>query len=251
MTDRDPFVRWAREAEDRPKAPTDLIPAATVVLLRDGPDGVETLMLRRDSKLEFAGGMWVFPGGRVDPGDHDSPETSDSSSIADELAPARRAAVREAREETGLEVDEEALVVLSYWEPPAIAPKRFSTWFFLAGIPAGEGLEITVDGGEITAHAWLRPSVALARRDLHEIELVPPTWVTLHDLARYDDTESALAAARSRQPEQFRTKVATTPSGIISLWHGDSGYEDADAERPGPRHRLNMFGDGWRYERSV
>ena len=46
----------------------DAIPAATVVLLRDGADGVETLMLRRDVNLAFAGGAWVFPGGRLDPG---------------------------------------------------------------------------------------------------------------------------------------------------------------------------------------
>ena len=52
--------------EDLPPA----IPAATVVLLRDGADGVETLMLRRDSKLAFAGGAWVFPGGRIDPEDY-------------------------------------------------------------------------------------------------------------------------------------------------------------------------------------
>ena len=27
-------------------------------------------MLRRNSKLKFAGGMWVFPGGRIDEGDY-------------------------------------------------------------------------------------------------------------------------------------------------------------------------------------
>ena len=46
------------------------MPAATVVLLRDTPDGVETLMLRRDTELAFAGGAWVFPGGRIDPEDY-------------------------------------------------------------------------------------------------------------------------------------------------------------------------------------
>jgi 8-oxo-dGTP pyrophosphatase MutT (NUDIX family) len=46
------------------------IPAATVVLLRDAAGGLETLMLRRNSKLAFAGGAWVFPGGRIDPEDY-------------------------------------------------------------------------------------------------------------------------------------------------------------------------------------
>ena len=45
------------------------VPAATTVLPRDTPEGLETLMSRRSSKLNFAAGMWVFPGGRVDPED--------------------------------------------------------------------------------------------------------------------------------------------------------------------------------------
>ncbi len=158
--------------------------------------------------------------------------------------------MREAREEAGLEIDEEALVVYSYWEPPAIAPKRFSTWFFLAGLPEEQDGEVTVDGGEITDHAWLRPSEALVRRDRLEIELVPPTWVTLHELAAHDEVGTALATARSRDPERFTTKVARAEEGLIALWHGDAGYDTSEAGRPGPRHRLNMFEAGWYYERS-
>ena len=44
---------------------TIIMPAATVVLLRETEQGPETLMLRKNSKIAF-GGMWVFPGGRVD-----------------------------------------------------------------------------------------------------------------------------------------------------------------------------------------
>ena len=47
------------------------IPAATVVLLRDGSEGVEVLMLKKNSKITF-GGMWVFPGGKIDPEDYPS-----------------------------------------------------------------------------------------------------------------------------------------------------------------------------------
>ena len=46
----------------------ELIPAATVILLRDGDAGLETVMLRKNSKIAF-GGMWVFPGGRLDEDD--------------------------------------------------------------------------------------------------------------------------------------------------------------------------------------
>ncbi len=44
-------------------------PAATLLLLRDGIAGVEILMMRRERELRFMGGMWVFPGGRLDPSD--------------------------------------------------------------------------------------------------------------------------------------------------------------------------------------
>ena len=40
-------------------------PAATVLLLREGREGTEVLVIRRNEKLAFMGGMWVFPGGSV------------------------------------------------------------------------------------------------------------------------------------------------------------------------------------------
>jgi 8-oxo-dGTP pyrophosphatase MutT (NUDIX family) len=46
-------------------------PAATVVLLRDGRDGPEAYLQRRPAGMGFAGGLWVFPGGRVDEADRD------------------------------------------------------------------------------------------------------------------------------------------------------------------------------------
>lgn len=240
MADAQGIRRWAeRAATEPPRQPSELIPAATVIPVRNGPDGVETLMLRRNSKLEFAGGMWVFPGGRVDPADRRDDD-------ADELVAAARAAVREAREEAALEVDESSLVVFSHWAPPAIAPKRFATWFFLAPAPESE---IAIDGGEIHEHRWFRPADALAARDALEIELAPPTWVTLFELSRFADVDEAMAAAAAREPEHFTTHVAVVEGGVVALWHGDAGYDDADPDREGPRHRLWMLDTGWRYER--
>jgi len=214
--------------------------AATVVLLRDGPAGLETLLLRRNSKIAF-GGMWVFPGGRVDPADRiDLPPD-------DELRAARRAAVREAAEEAGLVVGEAHLVPLSHWTPPAMAPKRFLTWFFVAPAPPDA---VTIDQGEIHEHAWLRPADALARRNALEIELAPPTWVTLEWLGGHRDVASAIAGASARQPEFFETRIALVDDGPIALWFGDAGFEASVADAPGPRHRLCMTRTGWRYERS-
>jgi 8-oxo-dGTP pyrophosphatase MutT (NUDIX family) len=45
-------------------------PASTVMIIDDRPE-LEVLMMRRSTKMVFAGGMWVFPGGAVDPGEAD------------------------------------------------------------------------------------------------------------------------------------------------------------------------------------
>ena len=222
------------------------IPAATVVLLRDGADGVETLMLRRDSKLAFAGGAWVFPGGRIDPEDYPGGTISDDD-VAVQVA-ARNAAAREAMEEAGLVVDPESLVWFAHWTPGAIATRRFATWFFVGPAPDGQ---VVVDDGEIREHQWIRPTDALARRESGEIELIPPTWVTLHELADATSTEDVVAAARARDPEIFLTHIARVDGGIASIWQGDAAYDDLDTEKPGPRNRLLMLDSGWRLETSA
>lgn len=55
------------------------LPSATVILLRDAGDSLETLLLRRNSQLAFHGGAWVFPGGRIDPEDHTADAPDDVS----------------------------------------------------------------------------------------------------------------------------------------------------------------------------
>ena len=223
-----------------------LIPAATVVLLRDAPDGkgLETLMVRRNAKLEFAGGMWVFPGGRIDPDDHrDGIVVEDAEAV---LAAAGRAAVREAFEEAGLRLDVADLVPFSHWTPPSVTPKRFATWFFAAPAPTGD---VTIDGGEILAHEWMRPARALLRRNRHEIELAPPTWITLSTLSRHATAEQALEAFRAAPPERFATRFAIVGPDVIAMYEGDAGYDTADPGVSGGRHRLLMAHRGWRYER--
>ena len=103
--------------------------------------------------------------------------------------------MREATEECGLCVEPSAVVPFAHWTPPAGTPRRYATWFFLAR--AAEG-DVLVDGGEIHDHAWLAPREVLARRDRGEVDLAPPTWVTLHDLAELPDVDAALTAARAR-----------------------------------------------------
>jgi len=210
------------------------IPAATVVLVRDSSDHLETLMLRRNVDVSF-GGMWVFPGGRVEPEDGDGEPG------------ARRAAAREAAEEAGLVVDSELLVPFAHWTPPPIAPKRFATWFFLAPAPAGV---VSIDDAEIRDHVWVTPSAAFERHAAGGIQLAPPTWVTLHWLADSPNVEAALQRARADTVEYFSTHIAKGEDGeVVAVWHGDVAYDGGDLAAVGGRHRLAMTEGGWRYER--
>ena len=270
-------------SEPSPRPAAVPIPAATVVPLRDGDSGLEVLLLQRNARGEF-GHMWVFPGGRVDDGDHagdhaddhaddrddrttdripsdrNTPATTRSgrtpstSTLADyvrgepsHMAAARRAAVREAREESGLELDEQRLVTLSFWLPPPVSPRRFATWFFLA--PASQGGAIRVDQVEIHDHRWLTPAAAIGARDAGEITLAPPTFMTLWWLSAHAGVEEALEEAASREPERYETHIAGGGQGpAAALWQGDAGYEDYDVHRSGRRRRVVLDPAGWRVE---
>ncbi len=233
-----------------------LIPAATVIPLRDvraedGSTTLEVLMLRKNSRLAF-GGMWVFPGGRIDPGDEDPARPTD------ELATAARAAAREALEEADLLVEPGAMVPFSHWTPPASmeglpsrASKRFATWFFVCRAPVGDAGVVSIDHGEIHEDEWVRPSEMLRRRDAGAIQLVPPTIVTLHELAAHRDVDSVLAAAGARPPFRYATKILGTEEGMVALWAGDAAYDTEDLATPGPRHRLVMVDPEWRFEVDV
>ena len=234
---RERITRWIDQHDN---ADNPLIPAATVLLLRDSPDGPETVLMRRSSKLSFAQGAWVFPGGRIDPDDYPAPD--------DHMGAAIRAAVREAREEAGLHLAADTLEYYSHWIPPAQTPKRFSTWFFVARAPEGD---VVVDQGEILDHTWCRPSQALALADRREIELLPPTWMTLHDLVQFTTVEELLTKVRSRGPLAYATKIVQTVDGPAALWHGDAAFDDdTEPEAPGPRHRLVLIDGRWHLEQT-
>lgn len=184
-------------------APEESLPVAgTVVLLRDGTAGPEVLLLRRPARGSFAG-AWVFPGGKVEPGDRrdHEPESED----------ARRAAIRETGEEVGLAVDD--LVTLSQWQPPIEAPTRIRTWFFLARAPEREPVPSPDEVSEI---AWVRPADALARHGAGAWVLYPPTWITLRHLSVFEDAESSLASGGT--VPLFRTRVLDSESGRSFEW---------------------------------
>ena len=233
MTSR--LEAWFRDNE-----PDDtIVPAATVVLVRDGDAGLETLMLHKNSKLAF-GGMWVFPGGRIDDEDR-----VDAVSAEDA---ARRAAVREAAEEADLRVEAGALAWIAHWTPPVGAPRRYATWFFVGPAPDGA---VTIDGGEIHDSAWMAPADALVRRDGGEVELAPPTWMTLRYLSQFTTVADLMTDAHARQPDVYETHIGRTEGGMVAIWAGDCAYESGDTDAPGPRHRLIMANPQWRLEHDL
>lgn len=226
--------------------PADVpVPAATVVPLRDGPEGLEVALLRRGRRGAFPG-YWVFPGGKIEEVDRLAARARSGDAPDDESAPARAAALREADEEAGLVLVDSDLVALSFWLPPPEAERRFATWFFLAPAPPGE---VMVDRGEIREHRWVTPARALELRDRGEMRLAPPTWMTLRWLSQRQDTASALADARSSGVRRYSTKALRKSDGewAVTLWEGDAAYVDGDLDRPGGRRRL-ILGDIWRFE---
>lgn len=218
-----------------------VFPAATVVLVRDGDAGLEALLVQRNQAVQHMGGMWVFPGGKVD--------ESDYPGDRNDYAAAINAAIRETREEAGLDIRAEQLVYLSHWTTPEGAKRRFATWFFLAILEDGQ--EVCVDGGEIAVHRWVQPATAIAESadDTHPLRLMPPTYVSLADIA--DCPSCALLRERIGQREAliYAPRMVGIDGGMCFLYDGDAGYDQVALDTQGSRHRLYMRGNQLEYIR--
>lgn len=213
----------------------DAEPAATVVVLRPSADGFEALLLKRSNALRFMGGFWVFPGGKVDPED-----TGDTP-----VAKARSAGVRELKEEAGLAVDADQLVLFSHWLTPEGAPRRFATWFFLVLLPADA--PISVCGSEITDSVWMTPGVALERQYAGDWKMAPPTLVTLTELAELMSSGELERALVAREAVYYFPKVIKTSAAQVFLYPGDAGYAAGDPENRSCLHRTEEWADGYIY----
>ncbi len=210
-----------------------------MVLLRDAEPGLELLLLQRASR-EGKPGPWVFPGGKVEPGDVVAGDAASRES-------ALHAAVRETHEEAGLALDESRLVAISRWITPEISPQRFDTWFFLGALDTSH--EVVVCGSEMVAHRWIAPQEALASHASGALSLAPPTFVTVSWLLEHARAADALRALAGAPFITFRPRIHRTPEGAVMLYPGDAGYETNDPGSEGPRHRILALPGGWRYER--
>ena len=209
----------------------DPIPAATLVVFRDRPGAApELLIVERARAMAFAGGALVFPGGRIDPGDHALAATLPGD--PDDMA-ARVAAIRETIEEaglavglsalptpvqldairaalhagtaigpalaaSGLAVDPAALIPFARWCPRHRHMRIFDTRFYLARLPNGAP-EGRVDATENTRLFWASAAEVLAMCDRGEANVIFPTRRNLERLAQFDSFAAAAADSTARE----------------------------------------------------
>jgi 8-oxo-dGTP pyrophosphatase MutT (NUDIX family) len=235
-------------------------PAATVMLLRDANsnEGIEVFMLRRTKAAAFAGGMYVFPGGKVDAADGEGDESyaiaairecyeeagvllaTDASGIMvtdGHPALAHRQAVYDgaidlremcAAHQLTPAVDE--LVWISHWITPAAeSHRRFDTRFFIAVAPPAQASKH--DDNETIASAWVGPRDALRRQELGELTMLPPTIKNLEFVAAHPNSASAMESARNLgRPTAIMPRLRKDAGGKfrgVSL-PGDPDFDDLE-----------------------
>ena len=213
--------------------PTASIPAVTVVVFRRCPDGgaPQILMITRHRSMAFAGGMAVFPGGRLDQADYDLAADVAGTLDADEAAH-RIAAVRETLEETGLAIgiaqcptaaeaaaarqllleggalapvldamgwtlDLDTVIPFARWHPKnERLPRIFDTRFYLADLGTG-AVELEIDATENTHLFWTGAGEAIEAAGRGEIALIFPTRRNLERIAGFASFEEARAQAEA------------------------------------------------------
>lgn len=245
-----------------------VIPAATLIVLREGESGgpPDLLMVERTAGMAFAGGAMVFPGGRIDPGD--SLLTADPG---DWRQSARVAAIRETLEESGvavgldptpipeaaaamqrdlhsgtgfaslldrhgLRLDLDSLIPFARWKPAFVQARIFDTLFFLAEAPPGDWRPIP-QAGECETVEWLSAAAVLERIAAGEASAIFPTIRNLERLAQFGSFAAARADAEAH-PIETITPWVETIDGIQYLRIPDGlGYpvtrEPLDSVRRG------------------
>src|SRR5579859_2342542 len=226
------------------KVPVTPVPAATLMLVRDGREGIEVLLATRHDESGFAAGATVFPGGKVDAGDR--------ALAGAGVDPFRIAAIRETFEECGIllarhrgnrqmlsaaavsdllgrdasvsdfadfiqtammALATDLLVPFAHWITPSDRRKRFDTRFFLAPAPTDQVARH--DGREATLVHWLTVdgAIAAARRD--EIKLVLPTRLNLLKLGRSKTVAEALETARNSEVVTVQPEIVDGREGPV------------------------------------
>ncbi|MCA1748661.1 MAG: NUDIX hydrolase [Parasphingopyxis sp.] len=237
------------------------IPAATLVLMRDRAEGdPELLMVERHRKMAFAGGAMVFPGGRIDAGDHAlaANDRLVSGAPADALQTAGRiAAIRETLEETGVAVgfdpmpddvgaaqmreglhedgdfgamlaaaghrlDLSVMTPWARWKPNFKQERTFDTWFFIAEAPHRARAE--ADGGESVSSRWASAAELLEDAEAGRCSVIFPTKRNLERLAAQPDFAAARAHAEAHEVRLITPFVEDRADGKWLCIPEQAGY---------------------------
>ena len=240
------------------------IPAATIIIYRNDPEGgaPQVLMTVRSRTMTFAGGMAVFPGGRVDPSDFALGEFASQRSgglISGEEAAHQIAAVRETLEETGLalglagdingdkaaearamleeknelapvleafewSLDLDQIIPFARWYPKnENIPRVYDTRFYLANLGTG-AVDVSTDNSENTRLFWVSAQGALDMAETGEIKLIFPTRRNLERLALFASFEEARAQAEAIPVKTIVPQVDTSgPEPMLTIME-DAGY---------------------------
>ena len=208
-------------------------PAATVMLVRDGDQGLEVLMTRRSKTASFAPGAYVFPGGHIDQADGQAQtNTRFRPTQHQELQTAALAAVRESFEELGVllatdakgqwassadvaaldrsadfyaqtaaagwQLRGDAVHMFARWITDRDFAKRFDVPFLVARMPPNQ--TPVADESEQFEPVWVRPADALERFKAGSFFIIFPTIRTLDKLQAYATVDELIAVCASEQP---------------------------------------------------
>jgi 8-oxo-dGTP pyrophosphatase MutT (NUDIX family) len=183
-------------------------------------------MVRRSPGARFMPGVWVFPGGGVEADELILGVSGAETDVdADELAH-RAAAIRELREEAGIELPPDTdLHLWARWITPEPVPTRFDTRFYVALAPPHSPPK--PDGSEVVDAAWMNPADALERGRAGELDLVLPTIKQLETLLPFRTSDDAVAAAKELVVEPIMPTIvpdSNSERGWRMLMPGDEGY---------------------------
>ncbi len=232
------------------RTPVSTRPAATLMLLRDSANGIEVLMTRRSPTASFAPGVYVFPGGALDPEDAAIAVNEKQCTWRAEQSVRERhsavAAIREAFEELGILLGSNPqyfnrdqalapqlsaraekfcanqLFCFSHWVTDRDLPKRFDVLFFAARMP--EGQEAVADEGEQFEPTWVSPAAALAEYEARRFKIIFPTIRTLKQLCKFATVQDVLNDCERRPLEHIEP---TCPRG--GFMHGrEERYQEIE-----------------------
>jgi 8-oxo-dGTP pyrophosphatase MutT (NUDIX family) len=222
-------------------APSVPVPAATLLLVRDGPGGLEVFMVKRHHEIDFMPGAMVFPGGKLDPSDQDPAlraHCAGADGLSDEALAMRVGAIREAFEECGVLlarprgeralVDAGRLAALEARHRAALQEDRTT----LAQVVDEERLELACDALVHFAH-WITPERVPRRYDTHFfLVAAPPDQVAAHDGSESVGSVWISPAAAIAEEQAGRlTIVFPTLLNLMKLGRSASAAEALAAAR--------------------